>query len=370
MIGVTITGEVLPVQLIFEGKTKKVEPDSSAYAGKITTTHSDNHWATVDTTLEFLSTVASYRTLMLNRHGLPSYTPILLLWDVFYTHRDKAVKDFCLKNYILVVFVPANTTSFLQLCDVAVNKPWKTAISNKFGDLLLTIFCDKDVANDEATDDDSVFNLEKLNDLLSVDKLRQHSLTLTNAAIDHIKATDCIVKGAAHIGLDTIYTAPAHWNAVVSRLKADDALWKTFSRNDESVLGPLEQAAEVEAETDNIGLSVLSYYDAEDDEPPGAGHAADGPLDDPAPFQLNLGLAGQGLALTASAAPPALLAPPPPPPQPKAAAARRKCKSCGATTHRADNSTCPKYKEYRKAARQAAAAAAASNVNDDSDDDE
>ena len=51
---------------------------------------------------------------------------------MFYAHCLPAVLKRLKENNILVAFVPANTPGFLQLCDVAVNKPWKSLLTNSF----------------------------------------------------------------------------------------------------------------------------------------------------------------------------------------------------------------------------------------------
>jgi len=133
MIAVSLDGGMLPVQLIFEGKNKaRVCPDNSRYAATITTTCTENHWANVASTLEFVQLVETRRDALVDAGKVPPHSPALIVWDVFYAHRDQSVLDYCRSKNIFVVFVPANCTGFLQVCDVSVNKPWKAALAQSF----------------------------------------------------------------------------------------------------------------------------------------------------------------------------------------------------------------------------------------------
>ncbi len=96
------------MQLIFEGVNKgRVCPDSSKYAATVTTTCTDNNWANVASTLEFLELIVTHRSALIDAGDVPPHSPALLVWDVFYARRDKAVLDFCRANNIFLVFVPA-----------------------------------------------------------------------------------------------------------------------------------------------------------------------------------------------------------------------------------------------------------------------
>jgi hypothetical protein len=199
MIAVTLTGEMLPVQLIFQGKTARVEPDASKHVGHITTTHSANHWANVDTTMEFLRQVAAYRNNVIDKEGLLATTPALLIWDVFYTHREPEVMEFCRRNNIHLLFVPANCTSFLQLCDVAVNKSWKSSLANSFVRFLADVFQNAEVN----PGDDAAINIEAFQRLTSVAAVRELTVESVRVAIEVIKSSGCIESSKAPSASDS-----------------------------------------------------------------------------------------------------------------------------------------------------------------------
>ena len=57
----------------------------------------------------------------------------ILLWDVYATHRDAAVLDTLKKTFpnMILLNVPASTTSELQPLDKGFNYPWKSLITKK-----------------------------------------------------------------------------------------------------------------------------------------------------------------------------------------------------------------------------------------------
>lgn len=64
--------------------------------------------------------------------GLPMDHPSLLVWDVHYSHRCSEILEYLTFNNVLVAFIPANTTDLLQPMDVAVNRPFKSALRDQF----------------------------------------------------------------------------------------------------------------------------------------------------------------------------------------------------------------------------------------------
>lgn len=359
MICVTQTGGMLPAQLIFEGADKgRVCPDSSKHAATITTTCTDNHWANVASTLEFLELIVTRRSALIDADEIPPLSPALLVWDVFYAHRDKAVLDFCRAKNIFLVFVPANCTSFLQVCDVSVNKPWKTVLARSFQDHVVQTMVDNpDMSTDAVAKQ------------FTAKKLRELSLDYAAAAIKHITADNgrIIMNGIRRIGLDTIYDRS--WEAMWTDLERTGSLWKSFSRNDtvvregrvlDVVNNPVPTAAELAAEHEDIvdamglGANFLAaeYDDGVLGDAPAGGEVGDETLP---PFA---GIAAEAAAAapaddTAAAATAATAAAKPPPPK------RRKvgeCSVCKVTTHRLGKSGEPCHAVYLEQKRKKAAA--------------
>lgn len=73
---------------------------------------------------------------MIELHDLATDAHIVLLLDAWSVHRSKEFRDWIAKEHprIHLVFVPANCTSKLQLCDVALQRPFKHGITSRFND--------------------------------------------------------------------------------------------------------------------------------------------------------------------------------------------------------------------------------------------
>jgi hypothetical protein len=210
MIGVNVgTGNILPVQLLFAGKTAAVEPHVPPSAlSKVFTGHSESHWATPATTKQFVERIICERDAICAEKNLPKSSRCLLIWDVFYAHREPSVLDFCRANNVLVLFVPANCTGFLQLCDVALNKPWKTQIEVAYTQYMVDVF---------SVEDD--IDLARLKEKTSVGALRTAAVDFSVHAIDHINSTSAIRNGAKRIGLTELWS-PA-WKDVYHKLNEE-----------------------------------------------------------------------------------------------------------------------------------------------------
>ena len=101
----------------------------SSQLPKCTTNH---YWANVASTLEFVQLVETRRDALVDAGKVPPHSPALIVWDVFYAHRDQSVLDYCRSKNIFVVFVSANCTGFPQVCDISVSTPWKAALAQSF----------------------------------------------------------------------------------------------------------------------------------------------------------------------------------------------------------------------------------------------
>ena len=67
MIATTLDNKMLPVQLIFEGKTARSAPSVNKYPARIATTFSPNHWANEKTTLEFVDILVAYKQCVIDK---------------------------------------------------------------------------------------------------------------------------------------------------------------------------------------------------------------------------------------------------------------------------------------------------------------
>ncbi|KAK3082872.1 hypothetical protein FSP39_007612 [Pinctada imbricata] len=132
VLGATLSGTLLPPQLIYEGKTTLCHPKYSFPEGW-DIYHSDNHWSNTDTHLGYIDEVIiPYVHNTRDEMNLPLRQKALAIIDVYKAHRSESVIEKLRKNNIAVVYVPANCTDKLQPMDQQVNKSFKDALKLEF----------------------------------------------------------------------------------------------------------------------------------------------------------------------------------------------------------------------------------------------
>lgn len=133
----SLHGDLLPLQLIFEGKTARSLPAATA-SSKASRTHltfSANHWSSQETMQQWITEVLMpYAERSISQHRLNSNAEIILLLDVWAVHKSEQFRLFLRTHHprVHVVFVPANGTSKLQVADVALQRPFKSHIRRSF----------------------------------------------------------------------------------------------------------------------------------------------------------------------------------------------------------------------------------------------
>lgn len=330
MIAGNFNGQLLPAQMIFKGTRNVVLPTKNDHPDKIFFSKNPaSHWASVETTLEFLQRIVDERKAYCNTHKKnPRTTRSLIVWDVFSCHRNVRVLEFCKKHNICVLFVPANTTGFLQVMDVAVNRPWKHSVEKEYVRHCIDRTLDPDQAD---------AGLPKIGDL------RNHLVEFVATAYDHITAIDAVTSGIRKIGLQ--HALEQDWIAHAQRRHNDGTLWNSISKKDSVVVaGTIDDPA--------LYAADCAVADAEEDE---ALHMDEDP---PEPTPLEplslpsiptadevLQLLRQGQPQDEPPTPPTAPAPPAPP---RKRPTTRYCQSClkqklKRSDHRADNRNCPNY---------------------------
>lgn len=138
-IASSLSGELLPLQLIFTGKTERSLPKRTAasIASLCHLTFSDNHWSSQKTMKEYISEIIMpYAETCIRKHRLQADAHIILVLDVWAVHKSDEFRLFLRTHHprIHLVFVPANCTSKLQVADVALQRPFKHAITRHFNE--------------------------------------------------------------------------------------------------------------------------------------------------------------------------------------------------------------------------------------------
>ena len=139
----TEDGEVLPVQMIFGGKTNACHPNKGRTAPPegFFYDHTESHWQTPASFINVIKNILiPYRLAMIRKHQLPESTKMLFKLDLHYSHHDDKVKELCVEVHIILFFVPGKCTDELQECDVVLNFPFKMKVKCAFRDYLHSLF--------------------------------------------------------------------------------------------------------------------------------------------------------------------------------------------------------------------------------------
>lgn len=130
LLSVTMSGKLLPPQVLYAGKSDRCHPDV-AFPPGWDIWHSPNHWSNTETMIRFLDNIIlPYIESQRKVHG--DDQKALCIFDVFAPHRSDAVLKKLDDARILYKFVPAGCTGELQPLDVSVNNIYKKRLSSKF----------------------------------------------------------------------------------------------------------------------------------------------------------------------------------------------------------------------------------------------
>ena len=137
VIASSLYGDMLPLQLIFQGKTDRCQPAATpaSMAARVHITHSANHWSNVETMQQWVHRVLlPYAERCIRQFELREDANIILLLDVWSVHTSEEFRMWLRQRHprIHLVYVPANCTSKLQPADVALQRPFKSYIRNQF----------------------------------------------------------------------------------------------------------------------------------------------------------------------------------------------------------------------------------------------
>ena len=136
VVGSTVRGRLLPVQMIYKGTTCRCHPHYT-FPESWHITQNLSHWSNSDSMLEWVKRVLKpYCRKTRKELGLPRDQKAVLVLDVFRPHLETAFIEACEAANVCLVFVPAGCTSSLQPLDAdgGVNYTIKRHVSAKFDD--------------------------------------------------------------------------------------------------------------------------------------------------------------------------------------------------------------------------------------------
>jgi len=139
VVGVSASGDLLPFQAIYQGKTNRSLPrtvapsynEAVAIGIKLEFSGTDTYWSTFDLMCAYVTTIlVPYWIRQKEQVGAPSDQDCLLLLDVWSVHRSVAFRTWLDKSYpwINYCFVPGGCTGVAQPCDVGIQRPLKHAV--------------------------------------------------------------------------------------------------------------------------------------------------------------------------------------------------------------------------------------------------
>ena len=83
VVASTLSGDMLPVQLIYDGKTDRCHPQGVKFPSDWNITHSDNHWSTNKTMEEYADIILiPYVNRVKKEQKLPKRQKSLVILDV------------------------------------------------------------------------------------------------------------------------------------------------------------------------------------------------------------------------------------------------------------------------------------------------
>jgi hypothetical protein len=133
----SLDGDLLPLQLIFQGKTSACHPPATpeSVEAKVLVTHSENHWSNQETMQQWVrELLIPYAERQMLAHTLPADSKICLVLDVWAVHKSEEFRKFLRMHFpqVHLVYVPANCTSELQVADVVLQRPFKHGLRQRF----------------------------------------------------------------------------------------------------------------------------------------------------------------------------------------------------------------------------------------------
>ena len=130
----TLSGDFLPMQLIYTGKTTACLP-TIKFPKDWLLSFTPNHWSNEEKTKEYLeSIIIPYIKTKRHELGLDDTFPALVIFDVFKGQTTEAMFQLLRDNNIYVVTIPANCTDKLQPMDLSVNKALKNSMKQQFSE--------------------------------------------------------------------------------------------------------------------------------------------------------------------------------------------------------------------------------------------
>ena len=131
---VSASGVFLPVQLIYQGKTKRCLPKFK-FPKEFHVTYTKNHWSNFEKWVElFKKAIFPYLQAKKKEFRYPEEQYSLIIMNTFKGQDNEVMKSLCNKNNCELVIVPHNLTNKFQPLDLTINQKAKKYVSSKFNE--------------------------------------------------------------------------------------------------------------------------------------------------------------------------------------------------------------------------------------------
>ena len=128
----SLSGNLLPPQVLYTGKTPQCHPKISFPEGR-DIWHSPNHWSNEQIMLHYVDNVLTpYLTDTRAQLGLLPDQIALIICDVFAAHRCESLLEKLAAIHVKVVYIPAGCKGDLQPLDVTVNQVYRVELRHRF----------------------------------------------------------------------------------------------------------------------------------------------------------------------------------------------------------------------------------------------
>ena len=128
----TLSGDFLPIQVIYQGKTSKCHPVYQ-FPEDWHITQSPKHWSTEETMRDYFNHIIfPYVDAVRDANGLDADFPALAIFDNFKGQVTPDITQLLEEHNIHAVKLPPNCTDRLQPMDISVNKAAKDFLRQKF----------------------------------------------------------------------------------------------------------------------------------------------------------------------------------------------------------------------------------------------
>jgi len=139
VVGVSASGDALPFQVIYCGKTARSLPmkttpqfkDAQDLGFKLCFSNTDTYWSTFELMCDYIRDILGpYWTRQKELVGAPDDQECVLQLDVWSVHRSIQFRTWLDQQYpwIKYRFVPGGCTGIAQPCDVGIQRPFKLAV--------------------------------------------------------------------------------------------------------------------------------------------------------------------------------------------------------------------------------------------------